>query len=281
MKKMTNTIKLIALDLDGTLLNSRKELTPRTLRALERAAERGIEIVPSTGRFFKAMPEVIRQLPFIHYAITINGAQVYDIRKECPVAQAGIPYQQAVEIMSYLDTLPVIYDCYMNDWGWMTRSMQERAADFAPDEHYLKMLREVRSPVEDLKAYVLEQKTEVQKVQFFTWDMALREELLAHMDERFENIIVASSIQNNVEINNKDAHKGVALQRLAEYLNIPMEETMAFGDGLNDFSMLQTAGLGVAMANGHPTVKAAAKAVTLSCDEEGVAAGIEKYCLDL
>ena len=72
-------IKIIALDLDGTLLNSNKELTPRNLAALNSAADAGIHIVPTTGRFYGGMPEEIRQLPFIKYAITINGAQVSDI----------------------------------------------------------------------------------------------------------------------------------------------------------------------------------------------------------
>ena len=82
-----NAVKLLALDLDGTLLNSQKELTPRTCDALYTAAEAGVEIVPTTGRFFTGMPEVVQKLPFLHYAITINGAQVYDIRKEKPSAQ--------------------------------------------------------------------------------------------------------------------------------------------------------------------------------------------------
>ncbi len=69
-------IHLIALDLDGTLLNSKKQLSPRNLAALTRAAELGIEIVPATGRFYGGMPDFIRALPFLHYALTINGAQV-------------------------------------------------------------------------------------------------------------------------------------------------------------------------------------------------------------
>lgn len=116
-------IRIIALDLDGTLLNSNKELTPENFAALQKAADAGIEIVPTTGRFYGGMPEVIRKMPFVHYVITINGAAVYDVRKQQDIAKAEIPMQKAVEIMEYLDTLPVIYDCYMDNWGWMTRAM--------------------------------------------------------------------------------------------------------------------------------------------------------------
>lgn len=80
-------VKLLALDLDGTLLNSQKELTLRTRDALYAAAGAGVEIVPTTGRFFTGMPEVIQKLPFLHFAITINGAQVYDIREKKPSAR--------------------------------------------------------------------------------------------------------------------------------------------------------------------------------------------------
>ena len=94
-----NSVKLLALDLDGTLLNSQKELTPRTRDALYAAAEAGVEIVPTTGRFFTGMPEVIPKLPFLHYAITINGAQVYDIRAEKAVSRAEIPLETALRFI--------------------------------------------------------------------------------------------------------------------------------------------------------------------------------------
>ena len=105
-------VKLLALDLDGTLLNAQKELTPRTRDALYAAAEAGVEVVPTTGRFFTGIPEVIQKLPFLHYAITINGAQVYDIRENKAVSTAEIPLETALRVLDYLDGFPVIYDCY-------------------------------------------------------------------------------------------------------------------------------------------------------------------------
>lgn len=139
-------MKLIALDLDGTLLTTEKELTAENEAALRRAAEAGIEIVPATGRFYGAIPENVRSLPYLHYAITVNGAQIYDIREDRPLFRSEIPWRRAVEIMEYLDTLPVIYDCYMDNWGWMTRALYDRAADFAPHRHSLEMLQKMRPP---------------------------------------------------------------------------------------------------------------------------------------
>ena len=126
---MKRDIRIITLDLDGTLLNSRKELTQRSYDALAAAAAKGIEIVPTTGRFYGGMPQVIRELPFVHYAITINGAQVADIRTGEVIYRAEIPWQQAVEIMTFLDTLPVAYDCFMDNGAFMTAALQEKIAD--------------------------------------------------------------------------------------------------------------------------------------------------------
>lgn len=271
-------IQIIALDLDGTLLNSNKELTPGNLAALEGAAAAGVEIVPSTGRFYGGMPEVIRELPFVHFAITVNGAAVYDVKNARDIASANIPVERAVEIMSYLDTLPIIYDCYMDNGGWMTRSHWEQAEAFAPDAHYLKMIRELRTPVPELKAFLRERGQDVQKIQLFAQDLSLRSALLTSLPARYPQTSISTSVVNNVEINDLHANKGEALGRLAAHLGCGLSRTMAFGDGLNDLSMIQAAGVGVAMANACPEVLGAADHTTADCDHDGVAAGIRRFC---
>ena len=271
-------IRLITLDLDGTLLNSKKELSPENAAALQWAADQGIEIVPTTGRFYGGMPEVIRNLPYLHYAITINGAQVYDVRNDAGIAKAEIPVEKAVALMSWLDQFPVIYDCFMDNWGWMTRSLQEKADEFAPNEHYAKMLKELRTPVDELKAFLTERGHDIQKSQFFAKDMDLRARLMEEIPQRFPDLIVSSAVVNNVEINDKNAHKGNAIRQLAQHLGLDMSQVLAFGDGSNDITMLQEAGIGVCMENGLDSVKAVADYITDSCDEDGVAKAIYRFC---
>ena len=271
-----SNIRLIALDLDGTLLNTNKELSPRNAAALERAAAQGVEIVPTTGRFFTGMPEVIQKLPYLHYAITINGAQVYDIARDCAVARTEMPVDLALRIMEYLDRQPVVYDCYQENWGYMTRDFQLHIDDFTPDPHYREMVRRLRTPVPELKAWLKERNRGVQKIQLFTPDPELRKKLLKDLAEEFPEAAVTSSVPTNIEINAADAHKGRALQQLADYLGLDISQTAAFGDGLNDVTMLRQAGLGVAMANAWPEALAAADVVTASCDEDGVARELEK-----
>jgi Cof subfamily protein (haloacid dehalogenase superfamily) len=271
-------IRLITLDLDGTLLNSKKELSPENAAALQWAADQGIEIVPTTGRFYGGMPEVIRNLPYLHYAITINGAQVYDVRNDVGIAKAEIPLARAVELMAWLDQFPVIYDCFMDNWGWMSRSLQEKADEFAPNEHYAKMLKELRTPVDELKAFLTERGHDIQKSQFFAKDMDLRARLMEEIPQRFPGLIVSSAVVNNVEINDKNALKGNAIRQLAQHLGLDMSQVLAFGDGSNDITMLQEAGIGVCMENGLDSVKAVADYITDSCDEDGVAKAIYRFC---
>ena len=271
-------VKLIALDLDGTLLNSQKELTSRSKAALYCAASAGVLIVPTTGRFYGGMPEEIRLLPFVKYAVTVNGAKAADVKTGETIYKCELPYGQAAEIMAFLDEYPVIYDCYQDDDAWMSAGLKARIDDVVSDPHYRKMLHELRKPVDDLRQTVSVRKCGVQKVQFFTKEPQVRKLLMEELPKRFENLCITSSVPDNVEINHKDANKGKALLALAEHLGIKREETLAFGDGLNDLSMLETAGVGVAMENACFEAKQIADRITLSCDKDGVAEIIEELC---
>ena len=273
-------IKVIALDLDGTLLDPDKNLSKANYEALKAAAEKGIEIVPATGRYFSAMPQCIRDLPFIHYSININGATVVKLSTNEVVYKAEIPLSEALDIMRWLDTKPALYDCYMNDHGWITGAFKEKANDYVTDPHYQDMVRNLRESVPELKQFITETGRDIQKIQFFTYDHDFQQETLHHGAERFPDIICTCSVKDqNVEFNNKKANKGDALIGLAEYLGYSRENTMAFGDGDNDVPMIKAAAVGVAMENSCPEALAAADIITLSNAEDGVAKVINEYCL--
>jgi Cof subfamily protein (haloacid dehalogenase superfamily) len=282
---MKNDIKIIALDLDGTLLDSQKRLSEANRAALEEAAAKGVHIVPTTGRFFGMMPQAVRDLPFVRYAITINGAQVYDRETDTAIVREEIPLDMALDIISLLDGYDVIYDCYRSNWGWMTESLQAKAEDYATDAHYLKMVREFRKPVPDLKEYLKSTAAEgdVQKVMLFARNTpgseSVTKAITEAVSERFPSIKTTSSTWNNLELNIATAHKGNSLKRFAEHLGYTLDNCMALGDGTNDLSMIEAAGLGVAMSNAHPLVLAAANHVTASNDEDGVARAIRDFVL--
>jgi Cof subfamily protein (haloacid dehalogenase superfamily) len=273
-----NEIKLIVLDLDGTLLNSKKELSPGNYAALEQAAAKGIYVVPCTGRFFKAMPECIRSLPFLRYAIPINGAEIYDVQADRSLRSALITPEQADEIFAALDGLPVIYDCFQDGWGWMDRKFYEVCDQFEASDTAPGYIQQTRTPVENFRQVINARDRGIQKIQMFFLDQELRSKVLEELPQQFPDLNVTASLSNNIEVNSREAHKGNALLELCRYLQIDPSQTMAFGDGLNDLTMLKTAGIGVAMGNAAQQLKDVADFVTDTNDNDGVAKAIGRFC---
>ena len=263
--------KLIAFDLDGTLLDDAKRLPAENLRALREAGERGALLVPATGRIPAGLPEELLALPGARYGILINGTLLYDFEQARPVGRAEIPVETALEVIDFLAAQGVLYDCYQDEWGYIDRAFYERASDYIDDPGILDLLVRLRTPLPSLRDYLAEKGAGVQKLQLHTKDAALRQRLLRELTERFPALSVTSSIPTNIEINSGEANKGDALLRLCAILGLDPAETLAFGDGTNDSSLLRAAGLGVAMANALPAVKAAADALTASNNDAGVA----------
>ena len=266
--------RIIAFDLDGTLLTTDKRVSAANAEALRRAAEAGAYIVPATGRILKGIPAEILAFPFLRYAVTVNGAMAEDLQEGTILYHAGIDRGRALEILSFLDTEDVIYDSYMNGWGKMTRSHYEKAEAYAPDEHFLKMIRTLRTPVDDLKEYIRTSGEPIEKVQFFARNPAERDRIMAEVGKRFPEMCLTYSSVQNLEINSREATKGNALMALAKHLGIPAEEVMAIGDSTNDLSMIRAAGCGVVMGNGLPEVLKEADYVTAGNDEDGVAKAV-------
>ena len=270
---MAKEIRLIALDLDGTLLTTDKRLTERNRSALLRAAEKGIAIVPATGRIYNGLPRSVLELPCLKYAILSNGASVYDVVNDRLLCRAELPLDQALDIMSWLDGQPVIYDCYADGKGFMTEAMWKQIDQYAWSPIVVDYMKSIRTPVPELKAFLRQRGGDIQKIQAFCQDDKTQRRLLGHMP--FSGIAVSSSVPRNIEINREDATKGRALLALAKHLDLAREQVMAFGDGLNDISMIESAGIGVAMGNAVDEVRRAADIITADNDEDGVAAVIE------
>ena len=271
-------IKLIAFDLDGTLLNDKKELTEENGRALLEAADKGIHLVPATGRFSGAMPEFFKELP-IRYAIYMNGAQIYDIQEQRVLDEVLVPWEQCVQVLEVFDWLPVLYDCYVDNRAYMSQAFRPYLEEYALNEHFLWMMRDLRTPVPELKQFVAQTGHDIQKFQayFRPQEYPLRAQLLEHL--KIPGIAISSSIPNNLELNHEKATKGHALRRLAAHLGLDMSQTMACGDGSNDLTMIREAGIGVAMERSWEPLKEAADYITADCNESGVGKAIRKFCL--
>lgn len=271
--------KIILLDLDGTLLDSQKRLSPANRGALERCAAKGIHIVPSTGRFYAGMPEVIRTLPFVRYVVAVNGAQVYDAAQQKVLHRAEMPLELALRIYDRLDMLPVIYECFLDDWGYMPKAHHDRIDEFITGDQTRTMIRTLRKPVEDFRGLLVQKNHALQKIQMFFRDPQARLDALDTLPRVFPETAVSSSIAGAVEMTDRAATKGEALRFLCRCLDVDIQDTMSFGDNSNDLSMIEAAGVGVAMANADPELREIADYVTDTNDDDGVAKALEHFGL--
>ncbi len=274
MGNLMNNIRLIAFDLDGTLLDNQKRLSFRNAEALKKCVAQGIEIVPCTGRIWPGVPDCIRELPGIHYAITTNGAVVEDLRAHRVLDERKMSWQKAVEILTLGQQFDTMYDAYAGGISLGEARFIDNMERFGLPVFLQQMIRSTRQVVPDVIARVTELAQPVEKVNYFFSDMEERSRARKVLEARGD-VIVSSSYSYNLEINEPGANKGEALLRLAKHLGLKPEQTMGFGDGENDMTMVQMAGIGVAMANGMECVKAAADYVTAVNDEDGVAAALE------
>lgn len=237
-------IRLIGLDLDGTVFDSQKRISPRTRSAIAAACARGVAVLPATGRPRAGLPDAFVQIPGVRYAITSNGGAVYDLAGGRCMAVDPLPKEDALWALVRGRELGGLIDVYVEGRAYTG------AATF-----------------EALVALTM----------LFT-NEALRDTAFrVYQDSgRFE---VTSSIPNNLELNGKGVDKGKALLTLAGLLGLDRSQVMACGDSINDLAMLRAAGLGVAMGNAAPEIAAAADVRTACNDEDGVAKAIEWYVL--
>ena len=268
--------KIIAFDLDCTLLDSDKNIPEENMRALYYAADKGVEIVPATGRIPMSIPQPLLDLPFLHYGIGANGACLFDYRAQQVIDRQEIPVELALRLIDHAHELGVPYDCYMDNCGYVSECYYGHAREFIMEPRIADLFYSNRKPVPCLEEFLVERNTPLQKLQFYFSDMDMRAYELRHLPEVFPELAVTSSVPGNIEFNLASANKGDGLKNLCRILDIPLEDSIAFGDDLNDITMIKKAGMGVAMANAKPEVLAAADMVTLTNNEAGVGHAIFK-----
>lgn len=262
--------RLVAFDLDGTFLTDEKEIPLENRNALDRMKEKGIYAVPATGRLYRAIPEPIRNHPAVRFAITENGAGIYDKTAGMLIESTGITYEESEPLIEYGKTIPCLYDCYQDSWGWMQEEMYQQVPDFLTMPAIRKMVMDFRTPLKDFESEIRRRGTPIQKFQYFFRDQETRDRYLPEVQSRFPQFAITKSSPLNIEINGAGTDKGKTLRKLCEILEIPLEQAAAFGDDINDISFLETAGMGIAMANGADTVRAVADRETICNNDGGV-----------
>ena len=287
-------VRLAALDLDGTLLNHEGQVTPRTRAALQAASDRGVVIVPTTGRPLGNLPPVVAQLPGVRYAITSNGAAVWDLGSD-PLGAVYSRYANAAERQTSepicllrrlmpVETAREVFGIFMEYDGGMSvfsdgYSIKEQSGvDFMAARMARMCSTETRQPndgrflvVRDLNEWMSRHAAEVEKQCLFFAEQDQVPQALARF-RAMSGVEVVQGSPENIEVTAAGVDKGEALLTLADRLGIPRAQTLAVGDSENDRAMLEKAGVAAVMANGMPQIKALADLVTTAdCDHDGVA----------
>lgn len=273
-------VKLIALDLDGTLLNADSGVSEGNRRALQYARQRGIHVVASTGRPLSALPLALFREIGIKYAVATNGASVYNLDEERCLFEKVFPVETAVEILSKVEGLPVHVTAHVGGRGYCPKETRQYIPELLISDSMKEIYLNTREFIPGLVEWIRDEQKAVQKItmNFLEKDGVLlhREEMEAYLKGRGDVSAVCGG-WFNLETTVKGVDKGISLLELAHKLGIGPGEIMAVGDSENDLSMLKVAGIAVAMGNGTESVKGIADYVTLTNVEDGVAAAIYHY----
>lgn len=270
---MSLKYKILVLDIDGTLTNSKKEIPPRTKSAIIKAQEKGVIVALASGRPSPGITHVANELEldrFGGYVLSFNGGVITNYQTKEVIFEKVLPdgvipvlYDEAkkagVAIVSYLDDAIV------------TETPEAKYIDYEAFLNHMKVVK-VDDFVDTLRSPVTK------------CLMVGDPEILVKEEERLkkklgDRLNVFRSEPFFLEIMPQNIDKAYSLNKLLKHLKMTREEMIACGDGYNDRSMIEFAGLGVAMCNAQPEVKAVADLVTLTNDEEGVALVVEDYML--
>ncbi len=259
--------RLIATDLDGTLLRDDGSISKENLDAIEKLSREGVNIVLSTGRTLCEIPSALRNNPNIKYLIGSNGAAVWDFETKDKIISLEIPKSVFCELFEVLRDyrVNITYRCngqsYVDKRAWKPEDMKfyniclphEKAI-----KTYAVFLEDFAAAYQDLE-----------NIETFALFFHSAEEM-AECEKRLlknKELSVVRAWDSNLEVFHNTSGKGNALKKLAEYLNIKIEKTVAVGDSNNDLSMIKAAGLGLCVSNGAPNLKALSHRVICSNQE--------------
>ena len=265
--------KLIALDMDGTLLNEEKRVTERTKKAIQAARDKGVTVVIATGRPIDGVTRYLEELDMFtdkDYVLSYNGGLVLNTKSREVICKIGL----LGEDVNYLYNLS-------KELGVNIHAFSEKNGLVTPKN---SKYTEVEAEINNIKINEIDFNTIESDESFIKIMMIDEPEILQNAvdnlpKEVYEKYTVVRSTPYFLEFLNKEVNKGTGVELLAKHLGVKREEIITMGDAGNDLHMIEYAGMGIAMGNAFEEVKAAANYITDTNEEDGVAKAIEKFVL--
>jgi Cof subfamily protein (haloacid dehalogenase superfamily) len=282
-------MRLIATDLDGTLLNEEHEVSKENIKAIQRAQEQGIEVIVATGRTYFDAVSICKKFGLNTYLISYNGAAIHDkIGQE--ISSLTMGWDDVRHMVNWLEERDYYYEVSTNKKIYISSHAKEilhreaqrlKGTAFEVDSTYFEEIVEQifsQSGMTPVKNYeeAMDAEEALYKVFCFSFDDKKRQIAIDNF-AGMKQFLMTSSMTNNFELGNKDASKGNALKIVADRLGISLDKAMAIGDNYNDVSMMEIVGFSVAMGTAKEDIKKLCSFVTYGNDKHGVAHAIEKF----
>lgn len=265
--------KLIALDMDGTLLTSEKTISERTKVAIQKARKLGVKVVLASGRPLAGMEEKLAELDLSgegEFVVFFNGSMVKHLGDDKIIHQAIINGKQAKQVAQLAKDLDLYCHAFSSEYGLITPEMNE----FTGVESTINKI-----PVEVMDFDQLDDDHPIIKAMIVGEETKLSQ-AVKQIPAAFQDMFtIVQSAPIFLEFLNPQSNKGVGVGAIADYLGIEANEVIAMGDAENDHHMIEYAGLGVAMENAMEQTKAIANHIAASNNEDGVAKVIEEFVL--
>lgn len=264
-------VRLIALDLDGTTLDSSKQISEKNRNAIINAVKNGVHVCIASGRAFDTLPSVVTEIPGIEYAITSNGAAVYEIRDKKCLRSYKLTAESVKTILELTKDMPVTYEAFIEGRAYAGSEYIHNPVKFGATKEAIHYIQTTRTLIDDITGFIRQHVNELDSMDIIVKDADMKEKVCDAIYKETQDVYITSSVKQLVEISYKDAGKKSGVKFLADRLGVSKEEIAAFGDADNDKDMIEYAGYGIAVANASISLKEKADYITLSNDEDGIA----------
>ena len=274
--KRLKDIKILAFDLDGTLLDDKGYLSEGNKAALIRAMEKGYHVVIATGRVKAALAKDVLECEGIRYAVTSNGARITDLHENKIIYENLLTEENVRSVLPWMQDEEVMLEIFFEDDVYASRDCLSHVEDYGVvTEKSRRYTLGTRKPVDDIMKLVYDNIGSLENINILFGDQEKRIRFLNEV-KQVEGVTAVSSMPHNIEIGGTTTSKANALKELAELLGYDSSAIMAFGDSTNDTDMVRSAGIGVAMGNAVEELLEAADYITFTNDDDGVAYALEE-----
>ena len=294
-RNVNNMYKLVAIDLDGTMLNRYGIVTEKTKQVIEQVQKNQIEVIIASGRPIDSIKTIAKEIKSENYFISGNGAILYDIKKDEILYENTLKKTKVLDIIKICEENSIFYNIYTE------KEIISKTLNYNVLYYYKENLNKDEENkthiniVEDIYDYILNRDEKIIKITICDNNQTIFNSIIRRLNEigEIEVLDVSHMSRKTIkqgtediaieyfytEISAKNVNKWNALEFLAEKMNVKKEEIITIGDNINDKKMIECAGLGIAMQNGAPDVQKIADYLTESNDNDGVAKALETVLL--